>query len=211
MNPDESGQEAEGEQTLMRVLTGILEDSVQTLQRIEKSVNESTTIANEMLEKIQLIDKKIESGFVAVVKKALPALETKFLERLDKVGNIGEVTTLLPDIISKIQQAMQILSIQNLINELDNMPGGSEKKESAEKKEVVEKKVSAEKKQSTKKKGKGKKEIEKEEKTEESEEETELEAPVPPSPKKEVPSSKKSESKKKEDDHLLKPSSFFGS
>lgn len=205
MNPDESGQE--GEQTLMRVLTGILEDSVQTLQRIEKSVNESTRIANEMLEKIELMDKKIESGFVAVVKKALPALETKFLEKIDKVGNIGEVTTLIPDIISKIQQAMQILSIQNLINEMDKIPGSG-----AEKKEPIEKKESSEKKSSAKKKDKKKEKVEKEE---QEETEEELEVPVPSAPKKEVPSSKKSESQKKEggkqDDHLLKPSSFFGS
>ena len=203
MNPDESGQETEGgENTLMRVLTGILEDSVQTLQRIEKAVNESTRIANEMLEKVDLIDKKIESGFVAVVKKALPALETKFLEKIDKVGNIGEVTTLIPEIISKIQQAMQILSIQNLITELDKMSGSTEKKASTEKKESV------------KKKEKKKEKVEEEKEVEEKKEE-EFEVPIPSSPKKEVPSSKESESKKKEggkeDDHLLKPSSFFGS
>ena len=50
MNP----QDSEG--NLMQVLTGILEDSVQTLKRIEKAVNESTKVANVMLERLDLID-----------------------------------------------------------------------------------------------------------------------------------------------------------
>lgn len=192
MNPEARGPEigGEGENTLMRVLTGILEDSVQTLQRIEKAVNESTRIANEMLNKIDLIDKKIESGFVAVVKKALPGLETKFLEKLDKIGNFDEVSTLLPDIISKLQQAMQILSIQNLIAELEKVSGTSK---TEEKKEEPEK---------------GGKEGEEKKKQD-------FEVPMPSAPKKEPPPPQKQapqeKVEEKKDDHLLRPSSFFGS
>jgi hypothetical protein len=192
MNPEAKGPETggEGENTLMRVLTGILEDSVQTLQRIEKAVNESTRIANEMLGKIDLIDKKIESGFVAVVKKAIPGLETKFLEKLDKIGNFDEVSTLLPDIISKLQQAMQILSIQNLITELEKVSGTSKKDEKKE-------------------------EPDKGGKEEEQKKKPEFEVPMPSAPKKEPPSPQKQEpqgeKEEKKDDHLLRPSSFFGS
>ncbi len=192
MSPEALGPEigGEGENTLMRVLTGILEDSVQTLQRIEKAVNESTRIANEMLSKIDLIDRKIESGFLAVVKKALPGLEAKFLEKLDKIGNFDEVSTLLPDIISKLQQAMQILSIQNLITELEKV-SITKKKEGM--KEAPEK---------------GGKEAEEKKKPE-------FEVPIPSMSTKEPPPSQKQEPKEKaeekKDDHLVRPSSFFGS
>ena len=95
-------QDSEG--NLMQVLTGILEDSVQTLKRIEKAVNESTKVANVMLERLELIDKKIESGFVAVVKQAIPSLETKFLEKIKNVGGeMGDLTSILPEIIAKLQ------------------------------------------------------------------------------------------------------------
>jgi hypothetical protein len=192
MSPEVVGPEAggEAENTLMRVLTGILEDSVQTLQRIEKAVNESTRAANEMLSKIDLIDKKIESGFVAVVKKALPGLETKFLEKLDKIGNFDQVSTLLPDIISKLQQAMQILSIQNLITELEKVSGADKKEEKREEPEKGGKQVEEKKKQ-------------------------EFEVPIPSAPKKEPPPPPPQEpqgkAEEKKDDHLLRPSSFFGS
>ena len=183
MDPTSVAPSEDSENTLMRVLTGILEDSVQSLQRIEKAVNESTKIAQAMLEKIDLIDKKIESGFVAVVKKALPSLEHKFSEKIDKVGAFGEVTSILPDIINKLQQSMQIITIQNLLNELEKVPGGKKKpkaKEEAPKKEAA----------------KGKK------------------GPAPAAPQDEVAqiqAAAKEEKKEDGDDHLLRPSSFFGS
>ena len=186
MDPTSVAPSEDSENTLMRVLTGILEDSVQSLQRIEKAVNESTKIAQAMLEKIDLIDKKIESGFVAVVKKALPSLEHKFSEKIDKVGAFGEVTSILPDIINKLQQSMQIITIQNLLNELEKVPGGKKKskaKEEAPKKEAAKGK-------------KGKK------------------GPAPAAPQDEVAqiqAAAKEEKKEDGDDHLLRPSSFFGS
>jgi hypothetical protein len=190
MSQNVNPPEGEAENTLMRVLTGILEDSVQTLQRIEKAVNESTKLATEMVEKIQLIDKKVESGFLAVVKNALPSLETKFLEKIDKVGQIGEVTTLLPEIINKLQQSMQILTIQNLVNELDEI-SGEPKKDKTEKKALT-----------------------KDEPEKESKKESEIKAATPPSPQEEVTQIQKVSEEKKEkaegDDHLLRPSSFFG-
>lgn len=196
MEPDTNppSQNVESENTLMRVLTGILEDSVQTLQRIEKSVAESTKIANELIQKIDSIDKKIESGFVAVVKKALPSLEQKFSEKIDNIGNFGDITALLPDIINKLQQSMQILTIQSLISELDKVP--REKKKEVEKKEAVES-----------------------EKPTRDEKKSAIKAPTPSTPQEEVasaqPSSKekdkdKDKDKEKQDeDHLLRPSSFF--
>ena len=187
MNPATNKPEEDSENTLMRVLTGILEDSVQTLQRIEKSVNESTKIANEMLQKIDLIDKKIESGFVAVVTKALPSLEQKFIEKIDKVSAFGDVTALIPEIINKLQQSMQILTIQGLINELDKIPGGEMKKKA--KKETPDKEAP-----------------EKQKKT------PPIKVSTGPSPQEEVAQIKKADKDKKEEgDHLLRPSSFFGS
>ncbi len=181
MNP------ADSESNLMQVLTGILEDSVQTLKRIEKAVNESTQVANSMLERLDLIDKKIESGFVAVVKKALPSLEHKFLERIKSVGGeMGDLTSILPEIIAKLQQSMQILSIQELIKELDTVPG--EKKKPKQKTEASGS-PQDELKKVIKQSGK----------------------PAPPPPKTpEAPAPDKAE-EEKEGDHLLKPSSFFGS
>lgn len=178
---------AEG--NLMKVLTGILEDSVQTLKRIEKAVNESTKYMTDMLEKLDLMDKKIESGFVAVVKKALPSLEQKFLDKISNVGGeMGDITAVLPHIITKLQQSMQILSIQSLIKELDTVPGGK-KKEKTEK-DAADKEPPP---KAAEEKGK---------------------APPPP-PKAPPPSKKEEPSKAKEaegeGDHLLKPSSFFGS
>ncbi|MFX1296151.1 MAG: hypothetical protein ACFFD2_15040 [Promethearchaeota archaeon] len=184
MGSTTNNKKEESESTLMRVLTGILEDSVQSLQRIEKAVNGSTVIANQLIEKIDLIDKKIESGFIAVVKKALPSLEHKFTEKIDKVSAFGEVTTLLPDIITKLQQSMQILTIQNLLNELDKLGGVKKKKLS--KKETE--------KEDPSKKGALSKET------------------IPQSPQEEVSQIQKSDKEKeKGDDHLLRPSSFFGS
>ncbi len=177
------------EGTLMQVLTGILEDSVQTLQRIEKSVSESTKIARSMLEKIDLLDKKIESGFVAVVKKALPSLEQKFSDKIDQIGAFGEVTALLPEIIAKLQQSMQILTIQSLVTELEKVPGGKKRDKSEKEEETPEK-------ETPKKKS------------------PDLQAPIPGAPQDEVAQIQK-EAKKEEkeegDDHLLRPSSFFGS
>ncbi len=187
MDPSAGAVEEDSENTLMRVLTGILEDSVQTLQRIEKSVAESTRIAKEMIDKIDLIDKKIESGFVAVVKKALPSLEQKFVEKIDKIGAFGDVTAMLPEIISKLQQSIQILTIQSLIDELDKLPGQKKKEKAKEK--TPEKKAPEKK-------------------------ETSLKAPVPPSPQEEVAQiqqSTKEQEKEDGEDHLLRPSSFFGS
>jgi hypothetical protein len=189
MEPPVLGSGDESENTLMRVLTGILEDSVQSLQRIEKAVNESTKIARSMLEKIDLIDKKIESGFVAVVKKALPALEQKFSDEIDKVGSLGEMTSLLPDIITKLQQSMQMLTIQNLLDELDQAP-------SKEKKEKPEK------------------ETNKEESAKEKEKPAAPKMPAASSPQEavsQIQEAAKKEEKDKGEDHLLRPSSFFGS
>ncbi|MHA1263750.1 MAG: hypothetical protein ACTSRS_00800 [Candidatus Helarchaeota archaeon] len=182
MNPTES------EGNLMQVLTGILEDSVQTLKRIEKAVNESTKIAREMLDRIELIDKKIESGFVAVVKKALPDLEHKFLEKIDNIGGgMGDLNSILPAIVTKIQQSLQILSIHNLIKDLDTLPP-------LKKKETPEKQTK-QKKSSTKPASA-----------------TPVSKP-PPSPETAAPNSTPKEESKEEEssDHLLKPSSFFGS
>ncbi|NVM28596.1 MAG: hypothetical protein HWN65_07110 [Candidatus Helarchaeota archaeon] len=187
MNPPSGSSSPGAEGNLMQVLTGILEDSVQTLKRIEKAVTESTKFMTEMLDKLDLIDKKIESGFVAVVKKALPSLEQKFLDKISNVGGeMGDLTTLLPDIITKLQQSMQILSIQTLIKELETVPGGK-KKDKAEKVAADEEAPP----KTTKKKGK-----------------------TPPKPPKAPPEKKKpekAEEAKDEGDHLLKPSSFFGS
>ncbi|NVM53037.1 MAG: hypothetical protein HWN66_04995 [Candidatus Helarchaeota archaeon] len=186
MNPA-TGTSGETESNLMQVLTGILEDSVQTLKRIEKAVNDSTQITTQMLEKLDLMDKKIESGFIAVVKKALPSLEHKFMEKISNVGGeMGDLTMILPDIITKLQQSMQILSIQSLIKELDSIPGAKKKMKSPEK-EAPKEKV---------KKGKKK--------------EPSPTAPPPPiSEKGKAPPPKKEDTD--EGDHLLKPSSFFGS
>lgn len=185
MDPSMSASDEGPENTLMRVLTGILEDSVQSLQRIEKAVNESTRIATQMLEKIDLLDKKIESGFVAVVKKALPSLEHKFIEKIENVGAFGEVTDILPEIINKLQQSMQILTIQNLLNELEAIPGG--KKKEKPKKKTPEKDIPKEKapaKTST--------------------------APSPQEEVAEIQKAAKEQEKEEGDDHLLRPSSFFG-
>ncbi|MHA1130551.1 MAG: hypothetical protein ACTSQI_06355 [Candidatus Helarchaeota archaeon] len=188
MQPPMADSGEASEKTLMRVLTGILEDSVQSLQRIEKAVNESTKIARSMLEKLDLIDKKLESGFVAVVKKALPSLEQKFSDQIDKIGSIGDVTTLLPNIINKLQQSMQILTIQNLLDELDKVP--STQKQAEPKKQAKEKKPSKEK-------------------------PAPPQAPVAGSPQEVVAQIKENEKKKEKkeegEDHLLRPSSFFGS
>jgi hypothetical protein len=174
------------ESTLMRVLTGILEDSVQSLQRIEKAVNESTKIANRMLEKIDLLDKKIESGFVAVVKKAIPSLEHKFIEKIDSIGAFGEATDILPEIINKLQQSMQILTIQNLLNELGEIPG-------------------------SKKKEKPKKEVPKKEEPKKKAQAKTTTAPSPQEEVAEIQKAAKEKEKEEGEDHLLRPSSFFGS
>ena len=183
MNP----QDSEG--NLMQVLTGILEDSVQTLKRIEKAVNESTKVANVMLERLDLIDKKIESGFVAVVKKALPSLENKFLEKIKNVGGeMGDLTSILPEIIAKLQQSMQILTIQELIKELGTVPG--EKKKAKPKEETAAGSPQDELKKVMNK--------------------AEKKSP-PPQKDQSAPEPEKGEAKEKDGDHLLKPSSFFGS
>lgn len=177
------------EGNLMQVLTGILEDSVQTLKRIEKAVNESTSVAKIMLEKIDLIDKKVESGFVAVVKNAIPSLETKFLEKIKSVGGeMGDLTTILPEIITKLQQSMQILTIQDLIKQLDAAPADKKKSKPAVEEDA----------------GSPQEEIQKIAKTNDKKSPPPPEAP--PSPEPEKPKEKGSEA-----DHLLKPSSFFGS
>ena len=180
MNP----QDSEG--NLMQVLTGILEDSVQTLKRIEKAVNDSTKVANVMLERLDLIDKKIESGFVAVVKKALPSLENKFIEKNKNVGGeMGDLTSILP---AKLQQSMQILTIQELIKELGTVPG--EKKKAKPKEETAAGSPQDELKKVMNK--------------------AEKKSP-PPQKDQSAPEPEKGEGKEKDGDHLLKPSSFFGS
>ena len=186
MDPS-AGSANQAESNLMQVLTGILEDSVQTLKRIEKAVNESTKFTSQMLEKLDMIDKKIESGFVAVVKKALPALEHKFIEKINNVGGeMGDLTSVLPGIISKLQQSMQILSIQTLIKELDALPSSQKKKEKEPEAEKAKKENPPKKKPAS------------------------PAAPAKPAPQ-EAPEPTKEEEPDKDGDHLLKPSSFFGS
>lgn len=180
---------SQSESNLMAVLTGILEDSVQTLKRIEKAVNESTKIATEMLERIDLIDKKIESGFVAVVKKALPSLEHKFIEKIESVGGeMGDLTSILPDIITKLQQSMQILTIQNLIKELDKT--SPTKKTAADKPNGSSEQPEI---KSAPKKG--------------APPSSDSSPSAPPAPKQPSQPDQNGENK----EHLLKPSSFFGS
>ena len=85
---------------------------------------------------------------------------------------------------------MQILTIQNLVNELDKVGGGIKKAKPETKAPEKEEAPKAKKK-------------------------TDLKAPMPQAPQEEVTQIQEAANKEKDkdegDDHLLRPSSFFGS
>ncbi|MHA1232190.1 MAG: hypothetical protein ACTSPQ_16265 [Candidatus Helarchaeota archaeon] len=185
---------ASEESSIVKILTGILEDSVDALKRIEKHINEQNRIIKELVMKVDALENKFKMNLDKITNTSLPAFEKAITNKMESLGSstLEELNTLLSNLIDKIKKNLQIMTIQEVIeniNELTTQIKGKkptiiskeEKVETPKRKEYSRKPAVA----SESSKG---------------------QAPIPVSAEEPEPIEEK-----EEEDHLVRPSSFFGS
>jgi DNA-binding protein H-NS len=188
-NPNTGSQE---DSSMVKILTGILEDSVQVLKRIEKQIMEQNKIINNLINRVNTIETKFDNSFDNLTNSSIPSFEESISKKMEtlETTTMDELNDLLNKLVNKLKKNLQLVAIQDLIENIDDLSLQI----------------------------KGKKPVSVEntgEKTKNKPKEKEKSQPSVPSkipPPKEGSTEKPEPIEEKDDeDHLVKPSSFFGS
>ncbi len=180
-----------GPTALLKVLAGILEDAVQTLQRIEVKVEEQNKTFDILSKKLNELETKMESSLSNISTQGIQSLEKNITTKIDELelGDLDQMTYKLDTLMSKLQKGIHILSVQGIISRIEKLvtvPTAGFAPKRAKKETTTQ-------------------------------EESTQEQPAATSTKSQAAQPKSSQApppaeEKKEDGqpHLLKPSSFFG-
>lgn len=187
--PPGSGKES----SMVKILTGILEDSVQALRRIEKQVVQQNKIINNLISRVNNIENKFDSNIDNLVKTSLPSFEASISQKMEtlETTTFDELNELLKNLVYKLKQNLQLITIQEVVENIDELsakikgkkPKSEGKKETTAKKESKPQNI-------------------------ESKETKPTETAPTPKPAQDEPELIEEE---EDEDHLVRPSSFFGS
>ena len=180
-----------GPTALLKVLAGILEDAVQSLQRIEVKIEEHTKIFNQISKRVSDLEAKMATGFDVIRDQGFQTLEDNINTQFESLGlqDFDKMEFKLDTLINKLQKGIHILSVQGIIGRIEKLvtvPTGGmprKSKSQAQAQEPQEKQQKAQKQPGKK----GKKPAA---------------SQAPPPDEEEADDGQP---------HLLKPSSFFGS
>ncbi|MHA1277762.1 MAG: hypothetical protein ACTSQI_09375 [Candidatus Helarchaeota archaeon] len=102
---------------IVKVVNDILEAQTVILQRIEEGYKEHLSVYNELLNRIGLLDRKIEGGFTVMEKTRLASLDQTISNKLKKIeyGYLNELKSELDAVHTKLFQQVQTRMLQLLI------------------------------------------------------------------------------------------------
>ncbi|MHC1592384.1 MAG: hypothetical protein ACXQS8_09875 [Candidatus Helarchaeales archaeon] len=114
---------SQGDSMILNMLTGLLEDAVKALQRIERKVEDQTIVFNDILQKMEVIEKKFESEFAILSQRSLPELQQALTEEIESLGlqDLNDIEISLDHILNKLQKSIQILTIQGLVRRIESL------------------------------------------------------------------------------------------
>jgi len=112
-----------GPTALLKVLAGILEDAVQTLQRIEIKVEEQNNTFNILSKKLNELETKMETGLTVISNQGIQTLETNLTAKIDdlELGDLDQMTYKLDTLMSKLQKGIHILSVQGIVSRIEKL------------------------------------------------------------------------------------------
>ncbi|MHA1786470.1 MAG: hypothetical protein ACTSVE_14880 [Candidatus Helarchaeota archaeon] len=115
--------QSSGPTALLKVLAGILEDAVQSLQRIEVKIEEHNKNFNQISKKLADLEKKVESGFRIIQDSGFQALEDNINSQFESLGlqDFDKMEFKLDTLINKLQKGIHILSVQGIINRIEKL------------------------------------------------------------------------------------------
>ena len=188
-NPNPGSQE---DSSMVKILTGILEDSVQVLKRIEKQIMEQNKIINNLINKVNTIETKFDASFDNLTNSSIPSFEDTISKKMENLETttMDELNDLLNKLVNKLKKNLQLVAIQDLIENIDDLSL-----------QIKGKKPPSE--ETTDQKTKNK---QKEKEKSQPSEPSKKPRPIDDSTEKPQPIEEKDE-----EDHLVRPSSFFGS
>ena len=114
---------SQGPTALLKVLAGILEDAVQTLQRIEIKVEEQNNTFNLLTKKLNELENKVETGLKVIADQGIQTLEHNLTTKIDELelGDLDQMTYKLDTLMSKLQKGIHILSVQGIISRIEKL------------------------------------------------------------------------------------------
>ena len=112
-----------GPTALLKVLAGILEDAVQSLQRIEVKIEEHTKIFNQISKRVSDLEAKIETGFDVIRDQGFQVLEDNINSQFESLGlqDFDKMEFKLDTLINKLQKGIHILSVQGIIGRIEKL------------------------------------------------------------------------------------------
>ncbi|MHA1144103.1 MAG: hypothetical protein ACTSRW_05140 [Candidatus Helarchaeota archaeon] len=114
---------SQGDTVLINMLTGLLEDAVKALQRIERKVEDQTITFKNILQKIDTLEKKFDSEFAILSQRSIPEMQQVLTEEIESLGlqDLNEIEIAIDHILNKLQKSIQILTIQGLVRRIENL------------------------------------------------------------------------------------------
>ncbi|MHA1271244.1 MAG: hypothetical protein ACTSPY_15740 [Candidatus Helarchaeota archaeon] len=181
------------ESSMVKILTGILEDSVEALRRIEKHILDQNRLINDLMKRINIIENKFETGFNTITNSSLPNFEKNISEKMKSLetSTLDELGDLLNSLVNKLKKNLQILTIQDIVQNIDELTLKIKGKSPAQKGHYD--------------KGENKKVSDVPQAKAASSTSQAVPQPIEDAPEEPVPIEKD-----EDEDHLVRPSSFFG-
>ncbi|NHI91808.1 MAG: hypothetical protein EAX96_04845 [Candidatus Lokiarchaeota archaeon] len=112
-----------GPTALLKVLAGILEDAVQSLQRIEVKIEEHTKIFNQISKRLSDLESKMTNNFDTIRDQGLQNLEENINSQFESLGlqDFDKMEFKLDTLINKLQKGIHILSVQGIIGRIEKL------------------------------------------------------------------------------------------
>ena len=112
-----------GPTALLKVLAGILEDAVQSLQRIEVKIEEHTKIFNQISKRVSDLEAKMSTGFDVIRDQGFQTLEDNINSQFESLGlqDFDKMEFKLDTLINKLQKGIHILSVQGIIGRIEKL------------------------------------------------------------------------------------------
>ena len=112
-----------GPTALLKVLAGILEDAVQSLQRIEVKIDEHSKIFNQISQRVSDLEAKMASGFDVIRDQGFQTLEDNINTQFESLGlqDFDKMEFKLDTLINKLQKGIHILSVQGIIGRIEKL------------------------------------------------------------------------------------------
>ncbi|MHA1270148.1 MAG: hypothetical protein ACTSPY_10210 [Candidatus Helarchaeota archaeon] len=108
--------------TLMNLITGILEDSMKLLKKIEKNIDTQNRSLKQLSDKLKIIKDKVDKNFNDLLENHFRPVFNKIIMRLELIDkdSIKEIDQEIENISNTLQNNFQIQTI-SLLNKMINL------------------------------------------------------------------------------------------